>query len=470
MDKLLESPIGNYDMRCSNDSDQRSKGPGLRLSWPHPNDRRRAVVAKSQTPSATYRDRNGRISDPRIVRVAQGDLETHYQSAGPSLNGPALIHVPLAWNPSKSEFGDQDLFQYFQTIASRSLAIFPRDPSDLGSALVRIALTGDTNSAKAVQRSLLALASIHRHNVYSQAVELKISALKALTAASKDNIGTEGAIQHVAAGMLLCSFEIHQTSCTSGHWISYLDGAKEVIKTFCLDDPAHQHHDISILLDWVYYHDVLARFAQLYWYNDNVAHESRPRIYTKAFHPGRSAIETMELLAKVCDAVSARPPPTASAEVLDDYKSFLKILDWRIRNLPAAATNNNSVNTALTAELYKLAMLVYLNRATSNVLNQAPRTQQQIDEAFTILSQMDSCPRQFPVFIIGCEARTDTQRVTVLDLMDRTEKIVASRSFNYVRILMEGIWTQDDLANGDINYGDKLSSVFKRCSILPTFA
>lgn len=86
-----------FDLALILDSDQRSKGPGLRLSWPHPNDRRRAVVAKSQTPSATYRDRNGRISDPRIVRVAQGDLETHYQSAGPSLNGELPLisdHVP----------------------------------------------------------------------------------------------------------------------------------------------------------------------------------------------------------------------------------------------------------------------------------------------------------------------------------------------------------------------------------------
>ncbi|KAI1771736.1 fungal-specific transcription factor domain-containing protein [Hypoxylon cercidicola] len=468
MDKTLTSPIGNYNIHCSCDSDRQSKGPGLRLSWPNANDSRRAVVSKSQPPPSKYRDGNGRISDPRIVLVSQGDLETHYQLASSARNGPTL-HVPLAWNPLQSEFGDQDLFQYFQSTASQSLAIFPHDPANLGSVLVRIALTNsDTNSANAVQRALLALASIHRHNVYSQAVELKISALKALAAASKDDIGTEEAIQHVAAGMLLCSFEIHQTSCTSGHWICYLDGAKEVIKTFCLDDPAHQHGELSILLDWVYYHDVLARFTQIYWHKGTVV-DTSSRIGAEVFHPGPSAMETTELLAKVCDAVSARPPPTASVEILDDYRGFLKILDWRIRNLPVAATADDGADTALTKEVYKLAMLVYLNRATNNVLNQAPRTQQQIDQAFTMLSQMGSCPRQFPAFIIGCEARTDMQRATVLDLMARTERTGASRSFNYVRVLMEAIWAQDDLANGDINYGDKISSVFKRCSNLPTF-
>lgn len=78
----------------------------------------------------------------------------------------------------------------------------------LGNVLLRIALTSDTTSSTALLQSLLALSSLHRHDVHLQAAELKIAALKSLGAVMGSDIGTKEAIQHVAAGMLLCSFEV----------------------------------------------------------------------------------------------------------------------------------------------------------------------------------------------------------------------------------------------------------------------
>lgn len=73
---------------------------------------------------------------------------------------------------------------------------------------MRIALAGNTPSSVAVLRSLLALSSLHRYGIQVQAIELKISSLNALAAASMSNFGAKEVIQHVAAGMLLCSFEV----------------------------------------------------------------------------------------------------------------------------------------------------------------------------------------------------------------------------------------------------------------------
>lgn len=137
--------------------------------------------------------------------------------------------MPLTWNPLKLEVGDTALLQYctfllpfsirhfdiglqvphpVQSTASRSLATFGHDATDLGNVLIRVALASNTASAVAVLRSVLALSSLHRHDVHSHAVELKISALKSLTAAANNLVGTVEAVQHVAAGMLLCSFEV----------------------------------------------------------------------------------------------------------------------------------------------------------------------------------------------------------------------------------------------------------------------
>ncbi|KAI1474606.1 fungal-specific transcription factor domain-containing protein [Daldinia eschscholtzii] len=451
------------------------KGTGLRLSWPNAGDGRRAVVAKLPSRTSQYassHDNNGPYSsDARIAHVSYADVEMHYNIANPVANESAqpILHIPLTWNPIKLEVGDTSLFHYFQYTASQSLAVFGHDPVDLGNLLIRISLASETTSAVAALQSLLALSSLHRHDVHSQAVELKISALKSLAAAAGSHFGITEAAQHVAAGMLLCSFEVHQASCTSGQWLWYLSGVKNLVKTTGLDKYP-QDSDLAMLLDWVYYFDVLARFTLQHWNRDTTENKSAVlNIRAEASQAAPPALTIVELLSEVCDAVSTRPPAGSSVEDVNDYKSFLKILDWRIRSISIKSTADDSADALLITELYQLAMLVYLNRATENVLNQTSRTQQHIDRAFTIFSQLDSCVRQFPIFVLGCEARRDDQRAVVLELISRSEKLESSRSFNHVKILMQAIWAQDDLANGDINYWDKLSYIISRCSILPTF-
>ena len=151
-------------------------------------------------------------------------------------------------------------------------------------------------------------------------------------------------------------------------------------------------------------------------------------------------------------------------EISDDHREYLKILDWRIRSIPKADAMD---------EAFELAMLVYLTRISGPLLDDQPlRTQQRIGKAFAVLSQLSSCERQFPVFVLGCEARTDTQRAIVLDLISKTESNVASRSFNHVKRLLEAIWAQDDLFDGqnaDLSYCNKLSSTMSRCVIPPCF-
>lgn len=147
----------------------------------------------------------------------------------------------------------------------------------------------------------------------------------------------------------------------------------------------------------------------------------------------------------------------------------MKILEWRIRSILLAPDAHDNSETASVLELYRLAMLVYLNRASGNLLNQATMIQKQTEKAFAIISALNSCDRQFPVFIMGCEARCDNHRAAVLDLINRTENNFSSRSFIHVKLLLQAIWAQDDLSEENINYWDKLSYVITACSILPTF-
>lgn len=178
----------------------------------------------------------------------------------------------------------------------------------------------------------------------------------------------------------------------------------------------------------------------------------------------------LNLLSQVCDTVSSSAIPPETSDNVDDYKGFLGVLDWRIRSLPIPNVTDDDDDATLVMKLYQLAMLLYLNRSSEGLIDQPIRTQQQIDQAFAIFPRLSSCKQQFPIYVIGCESRTDEQRAVVLDVISRTEKMSSSRSFNHCKILLQAVWAQDDLAQwNNISYRGKLTSVMSRCVIVPTF-
>lgn len=181
---------------------------------------------------------------------------------------------------------------------------------------------------------------------------------------------------------------------------------------------------------------------------------------------------TLQLLSDVCHAVATRPPPAAPAEQLNKHHTNIQTLAWRIQNIDISAHREkaaNSIECARTAELFQQSMLVYLTRVTGNLLEPVHTTDQRVHQALLTFSQLDICERQFPLFIFGCEARTDDERCVVLELIDRTEKSASSRSLFLVKRLIMSTWVQDDLAGGDLGYMDKLSAMISCCTIMPTF-
>ena len=278
----------------------------------------------------------------------------------------------------------------------------------------------------------------------------------------------------------------------------YITGIKGILNASGLRN-CHYDSDYTALGTWVYYHDVLARFTLRHWNksarspptgsctesctessaDSRTSRETSPfeepnveqfmsdiRINLCQAPPPKFAI--LQLLSDVCDAVSAKPDKVMSGQELEDYKSLLSVLDWKIRCLPLSAKDEEASDITTMTELFQLAISVYLHRATGDLLGQSARTQQQIERAFTLISQLGSCERQFPVLIIGCEARTDDQRAIILDLISRTENSVSSRSLNHVKTIVQAVWAQDDLAEYELNYWDKLSSIISCCSIVPS--
>ncbi|KAH4115892.1 hypothetical protein HBI46_055160 [Parastagonospora nodorum] len=421
--------------------------------------------------------------------MSHWDIELYYSlKSSVPVRTLSLLGVPMLWNTFKLEVPDRDLFEYLLTgscapsavycVASASLATFGHDAATLGKILVRIGLEGRTASAAAVLQALLAFSSLHRYGLQPHAVELKIAALKSLAEGSAvPSLGAKETIQHIATGMLLCSFEIHHSSCSSDEWMGCLRGVETVINASSIKTLLQLGSDVVVLLDWVHYHDILARFSLLYWEREGTP--ELPSTPTNFFGPQISILpppvfSMINLLSQACVTISSSTIPPETGNSADDYKNFVGVIDWRIRTVPMLKIthDDNDVldDVALLMHLYQLAMLVFLNRRSEGVIDQPIRTQDYIDKAFALLPRLSFCKQQFPIHVIGCEARTDEQRAVILDVISRTEKMSLSRSFSYCRRILQAVWAQDDLREGNkISHRDMLTSVIGHCVIVPAF-
>lgn len=182
----------------------------------------------------------------------------------------------------------------------------------------------------------------------------------------------------------------------------------------------------------------------------------------------------LDLMSQVCDTVSSSAFRLGTGDSMADYKGFLTVMNWRITNvrIPISMDDGGDApdNATLTMQLYQLALLLYLRRSSDGLIDQGIKTQILVERAFDILGRLSFCRQQFPIHVIGCEARKDEQRAAVLDIISRTEKMGSSRSFSYCKRILQAVWAHDDLGDGDnISYWYKMNSLISHCATTPIF-
>lgn len=378
-----------------------------------------------------------------------------------------------------------------------TLATFSSDLPSLRDTLVRMALTDHTVPSRAVLHAILALSSLHRDGLQLQATRHKTVAVGALGASAKTGIQTTAeAAQHLAANMLLCSFEIHMGTDSQGHWPLYLMGAREVIAAAGLDTQIFQT-EVGELVLWTFYHDVLARFSIFHWRRASVSgYFARELGIEGGWQRDLCAFATklklnvgrlptiLRFFGDIIDALceSANPPssstpPSAptSTSTSTSLQADLHAYELAIRNVPPPPANEDPNITTLT-ELYRSAVLVYVARVCATRFGETNTTREDlrplVDAGFAQLARLDVCERIFPILILGCEADTDERRVATLDLVRRTREKTHVRALDCLRRALESVWVMEDLnADQDVglDYVNKLSAVISSSPAPPVF-
>ena len=127
----------------------------------------------------------------------------------------------------------------------------------------------------------------------------------------------------------------------------------------------------------------------------------------------------------------------------------------------------------MVSDLHRLASLIYTNHAVHRVSNSDIRHRRLVRAGILLLSTMGTCQNGWPLFVIGCEAQTDVERTTVLEVFGQTRKDRKQRSnhVHFIQHLVEAVWNQKDLdVENEISYTSILDAVISGVPFMPLFA
>ncbi|RDW73591.1 hypothetical protein BP5796_07033 [Coleophoma crateriformis] len=398
------------------------------------------------------------------------------------------------------EGSETELIPYFFSVVLPSLPAFGIDFENLRGVIIRLAMSDDSAPSQAVRNSLLALAALYMLGSMQKASRFIAAALNSLRASAQKGIGLQQGMQHIIAGMLLCSFEvsshtlteviarslivkkIHTFSQSSSIWLVYLSGTKAVMNRF------HQHGsyangDQSLLFQWVFYYDTLARLGIKHWrgYRSLQTQLAKDLGFGKGDSMftddeitrfGRSSHRALEILSELCTGVLSPDDPRYRSTV---YISWLDQIENQLASIRQELEHNVSLpdigyqsESVAVKELFVLAALLYMERKAKQLVGTSSKTDKWIEDAFLILSKIDHCNKPFPLFIFGFDARTDLRRRVILEVIDRTIKKANARGLVSLRFLLLRLWIQDDLnAEGNLDLESNSCFFLSKCNFVP---
>lgn len=144
--------------------------------------------------------------------------------------------------------------------------------------------------------------------------------------------------------------------------------------------------------------------------------------------------------------------PAAEQHVLDEVFQQRVALEQRLQAASqqlspdevTISTDAQIKAASATAELYRLASLLYLQRVAPDTGDEVRRATY-LRQAFTALGDVPVATGPWPIFIVACEARTDEERIYILEILDQMDKVRNIGNVRVMRSILETIWKQRDL-------------------------
>ncbi|CAI6014008.1 unnamed protein product [Clonostachys chloroleuca] len=448
------------------------QGYGLRLSWPRVGDRKRALLVPDLGPRDNCNAPPGDVSNSRFfINMQHRHVAAHYNAMSSSnvrviTQTVSQNQLPKSIPLSLVDEKDTSLLHYYLQNAA---SFFLNPLGSLAQLLLQVGLADSSPSSAAVLNGLLAISALHVSGE-ERAIKFKTKAI-IMTQASLNAEGSGSTvIAKLAASMLLYLYEtLHMSSPKA--WSTYLGGVKQILLLSTGCSPFSQSY--QTVLDWIIYHETMAKFGQLYWPKDGgltpFCHKRVSSLFRKHADYERDAEmdatgcdpHILEVISNIFDLTNGKGGFVASqpAELLE--------LEWELRiklkRLPESGlvSGTSSWMHAITM-LHCLAAQLWVNRSVNGYLGTEGSHQWLVAQAVDILGQLTICDIPWPLFIIAGEMRTEEQRRTMLNIIVRTQERSKSKHMDMVEELVEATWNYNDLdPSGLLHYNDKLRCVIQ---------
>lgn len=172
------------------------------------------------------------------------------------------------------------------------------------------------------------------------------------------------------------------------------------------------------------------------------------------------------------DVIESVQNPSGSEYYTNSNAGSLQRLEDKLESFQSYSTTESGHDaSADITELYRLASLIYLERAFTNSSGPSAKVQRWLDKAYHILEKQNICQHPFLLLILGIESHNDAQRKLVLNLIHQADVGSRTLAMENAHRMLQAVWLQDDLETERVlDYRVKLKAVLSVSEILPSLA
>ncbi|OTA70111.1 hypothetical protein K449DRAFT_321574 [Hypoxylon sp. EC38] len=430
-------------------------GYGIRLAWPDQPDGRRRLnrlpdhtIHHHEIDSAYYGKQflNVTYSDLAVARRGISPIYLPFIRAQPR---PGRT-IPLFTNLHERE---SHLIDYYRSKLSQMISTIDVN-NGFRDDLLPMALSTVGSASDGLRNAMLAVSAFHLWGP-EQALSYKADALRSLSSSlSSESIDiTE---TQLATSMMLCVYNVFDE--TEGNWNLHLHGAQTILRKLAAIHGGRLKY--GFLYTWFLYHEILGGFSQPLHHglrgpaSLQLLHDTT---FDKSLIIGSlgCSVEVMEIISYVngLRAIELRGEsvdfsPEERTRRADDWhliENRITTLSQHLDPLDAARLPPHERTRILTtAELYRIAAVLYLHRTGESNQSQELRSMY-LEQAFQALNSLEVCTSPWPLFVIACETENDQQRIMILQALDRMDNERHIGNVFVLRDIIESYWKQQDL-------------------------
>ncbi|XXH03980.1 hypothetical protein Hte_010389 [Hypoxylon texense] len=430
-------------------------GYGIRLAWPDQPDGRRRL---NRLPDHTihHHEINSAYYGKQFLNVTYSDIALARKAISPI--GLAVIrsqprlprHIPLFPNFQERE---SHLLSYYQSRLSQMISTIDVN-NGFRDYLLPMALSTFGSASDGLRNAMLAVSAFHLWGT-EQALSYKAEALRSLSSSlSSESVGiTE---TQLATSMMLCVYNVFDES--EGNWSLHLYGAQNILRRLASIHGGRLKY--AFLYTWFLYHEILGGFSQPLQHglkgpaSLQLLHDAH---FDKSIIIGSlgCSVEVMEIISYVnglraieLRGESADFSPEERTRRADEWHLVEDRISHLVQRLDPSDANSLPVHERTriltTAELYRIAAFLYLQRTGECTQNQDVRSMY-LEQAFQALNTLEVCTSPWPLFVIACETENDQQRIMILQTLDRMDNERHIGNVFVLRDIIESFWKQQDL-------------------------